>query len=173
MRVSLHQHPDSKSAAVAAIEVDLAREPDGFVARYRLSGAPSGVKRPPPSAPERADNLWATTCFEVFIATDDGGYYELNFSPSTAWAAYRFDSYRAGMRVSDDLGAPRIETNADANSYALVAKFAAPANATRMALSAIIEEISGAKSYWALAHAAGTPDFHNSASFALDLSELT
>lgn len=171
MRVSLHQHPVSKSAAIQAVEVDLTREPDGFIARYRIIGAQASVKRPPPTPPERADNLWRTTCFEAFIATDDGGYYELNFSPSTEWAVYRFDGYRTGMRASDDLGAPRIEAQADTGWYELVANFGAPKNAVRLALSAVLEEQNGAKSYWALAHAQGQPDFHNAASFTLDLSE--
>lgn len=171
MRVSLQQHPDSKSTAVTGVDVELMREQQGFIARYRVTGG--GVKRAPPTAPERAEGLWQTTCFEAFIATDDGGYYELNFSPSTEWAVYRFDGYRSGMRASADLGVPRIEAQADAGWYELVAHFGAPANATRMALSAVIEDISGTKSYWALVHAAGKPDFHNAASFALDLSELT
>ena len=34
-------------------------------------------------------------------------------------------------------------------------------------LSAVIEEEGGHKSYWALAHAAGEPDFHQPESFAL------
>ncbi|MEO7634103.1 MAG: hypothetical protein ABIS38_00470 [Sphingomicrobium sp.] len=33
-------------------------------------------------------------------------------------------------------------------------------------LSAVIEEQDGAKSYWALAHGPGPPDFHNRACFA-------
>jgi len=31
----------------------------------------------------------------------------------------------------------------------------------RMGVSAVIEEVDGTKSYWALAHAPGPPDFHN------------
>jgi len=33
----------------------------------------------------------------------------------------------------------------------------------------LIEETNGAKSYWALAHAPGKPDFHHPDAFALDL----
>ena len=39
----------------------------------------------------------------------------------------------------------------------------------RAALSAVIEEASGTKSYWALAHPPGKPDFHHSDAFVLDL----
>src|SRR5438045_24619 len=97
MRLSLQQHPDSSSAAVRAIDVDLTHQPDGFIVRYRLVGAQAELKLPQPQPPRRADDLWRTTCFEAFLGTGDGGYYELNFSPSTEWAVYRFDGYRAGM----------------------------------------------------------------------------
>jgi hypothetical protein len=39
----------------------------------------------------------------------------------------------------------------------------------RLALSAVIEDATGAKSYWALAHAPGRPDFHHRSSFACQL----
>ena len=38
-----------------------------------------------------------------------------------------------------------------------------------LGLSAVIEEVDGTKSYWALAHGAGPPDFHNPACFAYHL----
>jgi hypothetical protein len=36
----------------------------------------------------------------------------------------------------------------------------------RLGLSALIEETSGRKSYWALAHPPGKPDFHHADCFA-------
>ena len=36
-------------------------------------------------------------------------------------------------------------------------------------LSAVIEEIGGTKSYWALAHGRGPPDFHDPTCFAYHL----
>jgi hypothetical protein len=39
----------------------------------------------------------------------------------------------------------------------------------RLALSAVIEETDGRKSYWALAHPPGTPDFHHPDCFTLEL----
>jgi hypothetical protein len=49
----------------------------------------------------------------------DGGYYELNFAPSTQWAAYRFDGYRSGMAAAELLAAPRIAGAATAGGYEL------------------------------------------------------
>jgi hypothetical protein len=42
--------------------------------------------------------------------------------------------------------------------------------AWRIGLAAVIEETSGRKSYWALAHPLGKADFHHSDSFALEFS---
>lgn len=41
--------------------------------------------------------------------------------------------------------------------------------AWRMAASAVVEEADGTKSYWALAHPPGKPDFHHEAGFVLEL----
>jgi hypothetical protein len=40
----------------------------------------------------------------------------------------------------------------------------------RLGLSAVIEETSGHKSYWALAHPPGRPDFHHSDCFVYEFS---
>ena len=43
----------------------------------------------------------------------------------------------------------------------------------RVAISAVIEEADGTKSYWALAHPPGKPDFHHADGFALQLPPPT
>ena len=40
----------------------------------------------------------------------------------------------------------------------------------QLGLSAVIEEVNGRKSYWALAHPVGKPDFHHNDCFTLELS---
>jgi len=44
-----------------------------------------------------------------------------------------------------------------------------PEHPEKLGLSAVIEEIDGTKSYWALAHPPGKPDFHHPDCFALTL----
>jgi len=44
-----------------------------------------------------------------------------------------------------------------------------PDRGSKLALSAVIEEIDGTKSYWALAHPPGKPDFHHPDCFTLTL----
>lgn len=170
MRRALRLHPDCRPGAVERIEVEIARE--GCVLRldYVLSGNLDGIELAAIAAPERADELWKHTCFEAFIRPLPGmAYREFNLAPSTRWAAYRFDGYRQGMRNADDTPLPAIAIERDAGRFALHATLAVPDGVLRLGLSAVIEEQGGAKSYWALAHGQGRPDFHHSDCFALEL----
>ena len=169
MRVPLSPHPDTPSAAVRAVEVEVAPVSGRQVRlRYVVTGEISRLAIPEAAPPERADELWKRTCFEAF-ATRGAGYREFNFSPSTQWAAYDFDFYRAGMRNAEVL-APRIEARHGQEHYELDVAFDLPGDGQcQVALTAVIEEADGAKSYWALKHAPGKPDFHQTDGFALEL----
>ncbi|GAM97617.1 hypothetical protein U91I_01244 [alpha proteobacterium U9-1i] len=172
MRLALKPHPDTPGAAISAIAVEIARpRPRALALRYLAHGAIAELLVPAPASPARTDELWKHTCFEAFVrAPGAASYCELNFSPSSQWAAYRFDDYRAGMRNADDIAAPRIEVHASDDRYELHAFIELPLDAPyQLALSAVIEDARG-KSYWALAHAPGKPDFHHSTSFAYELS---
>ena len=95
---------------VRALVASAQREGEGVLHfRYVLDATDlSSVRIPGPRASRQVDELWKHTCFEAFIVARGEEYFELNFSPSTEWAAYDFDGYRAGMRNADVLG-PRIE----------------------------------------------------------------
>ncbi len=170
MRLVLEPHPESRTTAVTGIEVDVHRT-DVLSLRYVVIGAIHRLLLPPVSAPSRTDELWKHTCFEAFVRPGAGdAYTEFNFAPSTHWAAYCFAGYRSGMQAAD-IAAPTIEARAGADRYELTARLALPTpGAARLGLSAIIEETDGAKSYWALAHPPGRPDFHHADSFAYDLA---
>ncbi len=179
MRRALRLHPDSRCIAATRIEVEVARpRSDSLVLSYVVTGKIGDLRLPPVTAAARADGLWRHTCFEAFVRESLGAaYYEFNFAPSTQWAAYRFDRYRAGMHVAAEIGAPRIEVQAAPERYTLKASLdigglssLPPNSGWRLALAAVIEETNGNKSYWALAHPPGKPDFHHSDCFALDLS---
>jgi hypothetical protein len=68
-----------------------------------------------------------------------------------------------------DTAAPRIETRAGTHRYELRAAIELPPADWRLALSAVIEETNGRKSWWALAHPPGKADFHHPDSFVLEL----
>lgn len=169
MRVALRVHPDTPSNAVNRIEVEVESTNSGKLAlHYLVTGEIGEILLPRPADPIRADDLWQHSCFEAFLRDTSGtGYHEFNFAPSRQWAAYRFTGYREGRSLAAVTG-PIIDVRADVGCYELQATldWAGPA---RIGLSAVIEERSGRKSYWALAHPPGDPDFHHSDCFALQL----
>lgn len=167
-KFSLNPHPDSRSL-VTGIALDVARiAPDLLGLTYAVFGDLSGVSFPQREAAARADELWKHTCFEAFLSAGQG-YYEYNFSPSSRWAAYRFDGHREGMRAAavDD---PQIVWRVESGVATLSATLRLPSDLTGpLGLSAIIEDIEGNRSFWALAHPPGAPDFHNAACFTAEL----
>lgn len=168
MRSRLVIHPESRCAAVTRIEADYARpRPDALALRYVVMGRIDDVLMPPRVASARTDELWKHTCFEAFVWPGSrAAYYELNVAPSTHWAAYHFDAYRVGMRAADEIGPPRIEIEAGADRYELNAHFTLPGDRPwRVKMTAVIEEKSGEKSYWAFAHPPGRPDFHHASGY--------
>jgi hypothetical protein len=179
MPLSLKLHPQSGCAAVSGIAATVTRpQPDTLALSYVVSGTIGEVRWPDEAAPARTDGLWQHTCFEAFIRPSPGaGYCEFNFAPSREWAAYQFDGYRAGMRAAE-IGVPAISGEAAEKTYTLRATLhwdrlsdLMRDNGWRLGLAAIIEETGGRKSYWALAHPPGKPDFHHADCFALEFPE--
>jgi len=171
MKVTLKPHPETPARAVRAVEVEVHAPSAGQVRlRYEVRGALEALMLPAPADPERTDELWKQACFEAFARAEGAaGYDEFNFAPSTQWAVYRFDGYRAGMSKPDVL-APRVEGGIEGEAYVLHAAFDLPGGGPwRLGLSAVLEEADGTKSYWALAHAPGKPDFHHADAFVLEL----
>jgi hypothetical protein len=172
----LISHPSTPSGVVRGIEVQV-RRPSGTTLelRYLVDGGIGRLLIPNTQPSRRADRLWRHTCFEAFVAAGSGaGYYELNFSPSTEWAAYRFSAYREGMTAVEPMRSPRISADIDANRLVVaVAIDLEPLSelhagvGLRIALSAVIEDAEHRIFYWALAHPPGKPDFHHPDGFAL------
>jgi len=172
VRQTLILHPDSACDAVKWIEVEFFRpEPTRVKLHYKLGGYIGDLAIPIHAEPVRTDGLWQHMCFELFLRVrDEAGYVEFNFSPSTQWAAYRFSGYRNGIGDAPDPLEPRIRFLSGSNGLALMAEIdGLPALDWRVGISAVIAEKGGAKSYWALAHPPGPPDFHHEACFALEL----
>jgi hypothetical protein len=141
---------------------------------FRIDGAIGRLRLPECGSVTRADGLWQHSCFEAFVRSDAGdSYLEFNFAPSGAWAAYRFASSREG-RQSPPLPAPRTEFRRTADVFELKAAIAvagiadlAQATVLQAGLAAVIEDLDGGLSYWALAHRTAQPDFHDSGTFVL------
>jgi hypothetical protein len=169
-------HPETPADWVESIECALEYADDGCLwVRYHAELPLNDLHLPVPAQPARADNLWKTTCFELFARrSGDAGYLEYNFSPSGQWAAYRFDGYRDGMREHAISQPPDIGDDASESHFALEAFVELPADwrgdDIEIGLTAVIEHVDGSISYWALRHPPGRPDFHHRDCFALKLT---
>jgi hypothetical protein len=170
--------PHGDGATQAAVELVARAELAGATVlrfEYVLKGSLGSLVIPERRSAQRAEKLWEHTCFEAFISPGTSTrYYELNFSPSTQWAAYVFDDYRAGMRPLSLDAPPKITVVAAAGELRVTAavELAALAHAPwpwRVGLTAVVEETSGRRGYFALLHPRAKPDFHDAAGFAVSL----
>lgn len=174
---TLNPHPSETRLAIERITVEVLRpSPSRLSLRYQVLGDVSSIVVPGWVERSRADELWRTTCFEVFVRRGEGpGYLEFNASPSGQWAAYGFDDYRQGMTPQNAVELERLDRSVAGRTLTLSAVLdlgrigLAPAP-WRLAISAVIEDQAGSKSYWALAHPSDKPDFHHPDSFVLELA---
>jgi hypothetical protein len=167
-------HAQSLAGGIEGIGVTIRLGMRGDITlAYRLSGKLDALEIADPAKPGRANELWKSTCFELFIGNfEDENYLEYNFSPSHQWAAYQFAGYRADM-VDLETSAPNIWVEQDADALTLIATLALPeawrGRDLRAGLSAVLATKSGDISYWAVAHPPGKPDFHHKDCFAVQL----
>jgi hypothetical protein len=166
----LAPHPASLSGAVTMVAATVTRPASGRLRiDWELKGDLSMLRLPEPRPAVRADGLWQHTCLEAFLGRDSApDYWEYNFSPSGAWAAYHFTDYREGMAPLMKGAAPSIACRADAGELRLevtldlewLARTSSPMG-LRLGLSAVVEDRARVLSYWALKHPAEKPDFHH------------
>ncbi len=174
---ALKLHPESPCSSVAHVDAYVTRQTTRLTLRYVVTGQIASLALPQATAPARSDDLWQHTCCEAFVGIPgSAAYFEFNFSPSTQWAAYRFGAYRERCAIAE-IPVPIITVNSAAEQFELqavvdCAQLAFSASASwRIGVSAVIEESSGRKSYWALAHATAKPDFHHADGFVIQLQD--
>jgi hypothetical protein len=173
MKTALWDHP-AYARLVDRVDVEVERLSATLLRfRYRVEGEIERIALPPPAPPLRTDNLWRTTCFEAFIAPAEGeSYRELNFSPSSQWAAYDFTAYRAGMVQAWVPAPPDIKLVLETNALELIVTISLDLDPDpwRLALSAVIEDKRGAKAFWTAGGGGGSaPDFHHPSCFVFEL----
>lgn len=179
-QIDLVCHRQRPCPFVRSIVVALGHDAAGLHLVYRLTGDLAQLRLPAATTPAAAERLWTHTCFEAFIAARAGdAYREWNFSPSGQWAEYAFLGYRErGVRsvVTGSFAAPAIHLALAADSVELDARIALPpwhCAGLVLGLSAVVEDIDGGLSYWALRHPSAQPDFHHRDGFALSLDLAT
>jgi hypothetical protein len=173
MRQALSVHPATPCAAAITIEAAGERSRGQLKLSYVVSGDIAALYLPPAGRPTRADELWRRTCFEAFVRPGaDEAYFEFNVAPTCWWAAYRFDRYRDGMAAAADIAPALIQAHTHGDRFELQVTLDLPGWADEpwgLGLAAVIEDLTGGKSYWALAHPPGKPDFHHPDGFAARL----
>ncbi len=171
------RHPINEPVSVDGFLVRFEFIDDYLHLQYELTGELSTLNIPAVQAPCAVDGLWKHTCFEAFIAVNgEEGYYELNFSPSSTWAAYAFSGYRSRSAWTINK-APIIRCAQTKESLlidVLIAAVDLPLKqieqSFQLGLTAVIETNEGELSYWALQHSDSAPDFHQRQHFILSFN---
>ena len=169
---SLHPFPGQESSGIS-IEGGIKRTNQTITLSFLLQGNLGDLVLPPAAKRNRCDNLWQSTCFELFWAEEgEKNYWELNLAPNGDWNVYAFTEYRTGMCQEDRVAEPRIETAHTPGSFSLTAELeigklhASPAP-LRVGVSGVLKHRDSRLSYWALAHPKKRPDFRAPQSFLL------
>lgn len=138
----------------------IAGQPNVVKASWDVSSL-KGVLWPQFTRQRRQDELWKTTCLELFIGKPgEASYVELNVSPNGGWNVYQFDSYREGMKES-----ALIEIiDFHVSDFFLEATFQVSDMVFPITLgpAVIVEKEDGELGYFATKHG-DNPDFHDAA----------
>jgi hypothetical protein len=140
-----------------------------------LKGNLNTVIVPSPNPqPRRQDNLWQTTCFEFFIAPQEGpNYWEFNLSPSGDWNCYAFANYRQGMATEYGF-VPVFETFLSPQALSLhlslpLDPLIREGQLVDLGVTMVVANTQRGISYWALNHPGASADFHRRDSFLIRL----
>ena len=127
------------------------------------------------TTPVRRDELWQSTCLELFIAKpNEPRYWEINLSPSGDWNVYRLDGYRQSLQAEPAIQRISLSSDSAADRHQLQATIELPPALRQVApleanLCAVLQHANGCNSYWALCHPSSEADFHARAGFVLEV----
>jgi len=174
-RHQLSRHPASPYVPLSEVSFSTERDGGSLAFSFRVVGCLDALALPEPRDPARVDGLWRHTCFEIFVGRPlSSAYVEYNFSPSGEWAAYHFNAYRADMQPHELDAGPVLVTRIEFDTLVLTGTvdlrwLATGGGSARLGVTAVIEDLGGTLSYWALKHPSEKPDFHHADGFVLDL----
>lgn len=173
---SLKSFASTESLSDLKLTGSITRHHHQLAISYKLLGDLTQVIIAPPSdTPARKHELWEDTCFEFFLGIKDSpSYWEFNLSPSGDWNVYHFDGYRQGMQ--EETAFTKLPFNVDnqSDSFTLaldvdLGKIISANPVIEVAITAVIKQIGGEVTYWALTHRGAEADFHLRDSFIIEL----
>jgi hypothetical protein len=143
---------------------------------YQVTGDLNAVAIPQrTNSPVRRDELWTTTCLELFIgAKESSPYWEFNLSPNCDWNIYKLTDYRSNLTSDLDYQYLASTILSKASQFELNVVCPIPADLKtapklEVAICAVIQFNHGPISYWALNHGGPEADFHRRDGFVLSL----
>ena len=143
---------------------------------YQLTGDLNSLVIPQKANPPvRRDELWTTTCLELFIGEKNKSpYWEFNLSPNGDWNIYKLSDYRSNLTPELDYQDLASAIQSEASQLELNLVCPMPENLKiskklEVAICAVIQFKQGPISYWALNHGGPEADFHRRDGFVLSL----
>jgi hypothetical protein len=152
---------------------EISRENNILTFRFVLKGDLEKIEFPKTAnIPIRKNELWQTTCFEIFVGIENSTrYWEFNISPSGDWNVYRFDNYRQGMQEETKVESLACYIYSESRNLLLgtdafdLRKLASKDENFKVSITTVVKEKNGNISYWALKHCGEEADFHLRDSF--------
>ena len=122
----------------------------------------------------RKDELWKSTCFELFLKQVDSPlYWELNVSPKGDWNAYLFQRSRYPSPPQPDPRWTLVFFHCEPGHLRVQFHFQdeLPKN-FQVGITSVLALENQTTEYWALDHCSSRPDFHNEKSFILQRTAI-
>lgn len=111
---------------------------------------------------QRKDELWKSSCFELFLSRDGQEYTEVNVSPLGHWQSYHFKDYRNGRSDSDRVTVEVVGSHFQKDRYKIRFHVRGLKIAREISIHPVVILSSNGKvDYFAHSHPHGKPDFHN------------
>jgi hypothetical protein len=172
-----------QAPAGVTVQGQVARQGEQLMLHYRVQDPQGLLRLPPPpgpprrtaSAPQRRHQLWTRTCLELFLAEVGATpYWEVNLCPSGDWNLYRLSDYRQDLTPEPAVESLPFAVERQAEGLDLhlpldLSRLLPPGRPLELGLCAVLQERSGAISYWALRHPGPEADFHRREGFGLRL----
>ena len=160
--MNIELKPFDKSCP-SLVEGQFEETPDCLIFKWTLP-SDSKILIPPPSEQNRIVGLWESTCFEVFLKNIETSHYlEFNFSPSTDWNAFSFETYRGELK---ELELPTPSMTFDGRTFEVIfiknhlpTEFNKPGLRSHW-MTTVLKFEDGRLQYLAPKHPEKAPDFH-------------